>query len=219
MLRGMARDLADLSYAHSLTPLNEPLGPDGEYERILLDGAAVEGLSAGGSEFTESALTNTVFTGGSVQQSRFDDVWLRGVRWIGVDACETRWTDAEFVDSAWSGVVAVDARLRRVRFEGCKFESVNFRAAKLQNVSFVDCVLRDTDFATAGLRQVTFPGSRLEGVALHGAALKEVDLREAVALDLIGDIAALKGATITTGQLMDLAPPFARAAGIIVDDT
>ncbi|NKY52109.1 pentapeptide repeat-containing protein [Nocardia vermiculata] len=214
----MPRDLTDLPYAAALAQLDEPLAPDEEYRHVLVDGTAVDQIWAGGSEFTESALTNVVCTGGSVQQSRLSEVWMRGVRWIGLDASETRWTDVEIVDSAWSGVVAVDARLRRVRFEGCKFESVNFRAAKLQEVSFVDCVLRDTDFSRAGLRRISFPGSRLEGVALHGAALQDLDLREAVTLDLIGDIGALKGAVITTGQLMDLAPAFARAAGIIVND-
>ncbi|OBB47570.1 hypothetical protein A5748_23115 [Nocardia sp. 852002-51244_SCH5132740] len=95
---------------------------------------------------------------------------------------------------------------------------MNFRAATLQDVTFADCVFRDTDFSAATLRKVDFPGSRLEGVALHGATLKDVDLRGATALDLIADIGTLKGAIITTPQLMEMAPAFARAAGIIVRD-
>lgn len=214
----MPRDLADLPYAPSLTPLLEPLAPDTEYERVHLDATSLDEVSAGGSWFSESALTGVVLGGGSLNHCRFDDVWLRGVRWIGIDACETRWLNAEFVDSAWSGVIAVDAQLRRIRFEGCKFESVNFRAATLHDVTFADCVFRDTDFSAATLRKVDFPGSRLEGVALHGATLKDVDLRGATALDLIADIGTLKGAIITTPQLMEMAPAFARAAGIIVRD-
>ncbi|WP_227983990.1 pentapeptide repeat-containing protein [Nocardia spumae] len=214
----MPRDLTDLPYADELTPLREPLAPDSEYERIHLDSAAPDEVSAAGSWFTRSALTSVVLTGGSVAHSRFEDVWMRGVRWIGTDIGETRWLDAELIDSAWSGVIAVDAQLRRVRFEGCKLESVNFRAAKLRHVSFVDCVLRDVDFSSAALRQVEFPGSRLDGVALHGATFQDVDLREAATLDLIADIGTLKGAIINTGQLMEMAPAFARAAGIIVRD-
>lgn len=215
----MPRDLNELPYAADLTPLTDPLAPDSEYEQIHLDAVAVDEASAAGSWFHRSALTSVVLTGGSVAHSRFDDVWLRGVRWIGTELGETRWLDAELIDSAWSGVIAVDAALHRVRFEGCKLESVNFRAAKLRNVTFADCVLRDVDFSSATLRQVDFPGSRLDGVALHRATLDTADLRGAATLDLIADIGTLKGAVITTGQLMDLAPAFARAAGIIVNDS
>ncbi|AHH16109.1 pentapeptide repeat-containing protein [Nocardia nova SH22a] len=214
----MPRDLTDLPYAADLAPLEEPLEPDSEYEQIHLDALAVDEVSAAGSWFHRSALTSVAFTGGSVAHSRFDDVWLRGVRWIGTDLGETRWLDAELVDSAWSGVIAVDAQLHRIRFEGCKLESVNFRAAKLRDVTFADCVLRDVDFSSASLRQVDFPGSRLDGVVLHRATLDKVDLREAATLDLIADIGTLKGAIVTTGQLMEMAPAFARAAGITVRD-
>ena len=214
----MPRALADLPYAADLTPLSDPLTPDSEYEGIHLDSLSVDEVSAAGSWFHRSALTSVVLAGGSAAHSRFDDVWLRGVRWIGTDICETRWLDSELVDSAWSGVIAVDAQLHRIRFEGCKLESVNFRTAKLRNVTFADCVLRDVDFSSAALRQVDFPGSRLDGVALHRANLEKVDLRGATTLDLIADIATLKGAILTTGQLMEMAPAFARAAGIIVRD-
>ncbi len=214
----MPRDLTDLPYAADLTPPAQPLAPDGEYEQVHFDAVTVDEGAAAGSWFHRSALTSVALTGGSLAHSRFDDVWLRGVRWIGTDIGETRWLDAELIDSAWSGVVAVDAQLHRVRFEGCKLESVNFRAAKLRNVTFADCVLRDVDFSSAALRQVDFPGSRLDGVVLHRATLDTVDLRAAATVDLIADIGTLKGAVVTTGQLMEMAPAFARAAGIIVRD-
>ncbi len=214
----MPRDLTDLPYAADLSPLPEPLAPDGEYEQIHLDSLSADEVSAAGSWFHRSALTSVALTGGTVAHSRFDDVWLRGVRWIGTDIGETRWLDAELIDSAWSGVIAVDAQLHRVRFEGCKLESVNFRATKFRDVTFADCVLRDVDFSSAALRQVEFPGSRLDGVVLHRATLDRVDLREAATVDLIADIGTLKGAIITTGQLMEMAPAFAGAAGIIVRD-
>ncbi|MEV5652219.1 pentapeptide repeat-containing protein [Nocardia sp. NPDC052254] len=215
----MPRDLIDLPYAADLTPLLEPLEPDSEYEQAHLDAVTADGVSAAGSWFHRSALTSVAFTGGSVAHSRFDEVWLRGARWIGTDIGETRWLDAELIDSAWSGVIAVDAQLHRVRFEGCKLESVNFRAAKFRTVTFADCVLRDVDFSAAALRQVDFPGSRLDGVVLHRATLDKVDLRGAATLDLIADIGTLKGAVVSTGQLMEMAPAFARAAGIIVRDS
>jgi uncharacterized protein YjbI with pentapeptide repeats len=85
-------------------------------------------------------------------------------------------------------------------------------------VTFTDCVLRDTDFAEATLRRVSFSGTRLDGITLHGSKLLDVDLRGATTLDLTAGIDALKGATVSTPQLLDLAPAFARAAGITVRD-
>jgi len=214
----MPRDLADLPYARFLEAFDAEVESDCDYEGVHLDGATFEALDARGTRFTESAFTSVDFTAGAFRYGRFDDVWLRAVRFIGTNLGQSGWLNSEFVECALSGVEAVGAQLRRIRFEGCKFDSVNFRNAALQEVTFADCVLRDTDFGEATLRRVSFPGSRLDGIALHGAKLKDVDLRGAITLDLTAGIEALNGATISTPQLLDLAPAFARAAGIIVRD-
>ncbi|MCM6778150.1 pentapeptide repeat-containing protein [Nocardia sp. CDC159] len=214
----MPRDLAELSYARHLRAFSGEPESDMDYETEHVDAVTFDGLEASGIRFTESAFTGVEFAGGVLRYARFDDVWLRNVRFIGTNLGQSSWLNTEFVDSALSGVEAVGSQLRRIRFEGCKFDSVNLRNSVLQDVGFVDCVLRDTDFGEATLRRVSFPGSRLDGVALHRAALHDVDLRGAVALDLTAGIEALKGATISTPQLMDLAPAFARAAGITVRD-
>ncbi|ATL66052.1 pentapeptide repeat-containing protein [Nocardia terpenica] len=214
----MPRDLADLPYARYLTAFDAELESDYDYESVHLDNAVFDDLEVHGARFTESAFTGVAFAGGIMQHGRFDDVWLRGVRFVGVNLGQSTWLNSEFVDSALSGVELVGATVRRIRFEGCKFESVNFRTAQLRDVSFVDCVLRDTDFSEAALTRVTFPGSRLDGVTLHGSTLDAVDLRGAATLDLTAGIDSLRGAIVGTAQLLDLAPAFARAAGIIVRD-
>lgn len=214
----MPRDLADLPYARFLEGFDADPESDTEYESVHIDAATFEAIDARGARFTESAFTQAVFSGGMLRYARFDDVWLRNVRLIGINLGQTNWLNCEFVDSALSGVEAVGAGLRRIRFEGCKFDSVNLRNTALQDVTFADCVLRDTDFGEAKLTRVSFPGSRLDQVALHGATLREVDLRGAVTLDITAGIDALRGATISPVQLFDLAPAFARAAGIIVRD-
>lgn len=214
----MPRDLAELPYARFLEAFSGELESDSDYESAHLDAASFEGLDAHGIRFSESAFTGVEFTGGAMRFGRFDDVWLRAVRFIGTNLGQSGWLNSEFVECALSGVEAVGVQLRRIRFEGCKFESVNLRNAALQDVTFADCVLRDTDFAEATLRRVAFPGTRLDGITLHGAKLTEVDLRGATTLDLIGGIESLKGAVVSTPQLLDLAPAFARAAGITVRD-
>jgi uncharacterized protein YjbI with pentapeptide repeats len=214
----MPRDLAELPYARFLEAFEGEVEPDREYESVHLDGLTIEVPDARGTRFTESAFTTVDFTGGAMRYGRFDDVWLRAVRFIGTNLGQSGWLNSEFVECALSGVEAVGVQLRRIRFEGCKFDSVNLRNAALQDVTFTDCVLRDTDFAEATLRRVSFPGTRLDGITLHGSKLLDVDLRGATTLDLTARIDALKGATVSTPQLLDLAPAFARAAGITVRD-
>ncbi|MQY23693.1 pentapeptide repeat-containing protein [Nocardia macrotermitis] len=214
----MPRELAELSYARFLEAFEGELEPDSDYESVHIDGGEFEDLDARGVRFTQSALTTVQITGGTFRYGRFDDVWLRAVRWIGANLGQSGWLNSEFVECALSGVEAVGVGLRRIRFEGCKFDSVNLRNASVQDVTFSDCVLRDTDFGEATLRRVSFPGTRLDGITLHGASLHDVDLRGATTLDLTAGIDSLRGAMVSTPQLLDLAPAFARAAGIIVRD-
>ncbi|MEU9891154.1 pentapeptide repeat-containing protein [Sphaerisporangium sp. NPDC051017] len=212
------RELADLPYASYLEPLRGDLEQEGDYNTVHADGTVFEDAEAGNAGFTESVFSSVTFTGGRMQRARFHDVWLHTVRWVGTDLAETSWLDAEVVSGALAGVAAFSAELRRVRFFDCKFDSVNWRTATLQEVQFVGCLLRGVDFGGARLTDVTFPGSTLEGVRLSKAQLKKVDLRGAAALGIAEGIEALKGATIDHGQLLDLAPLFAQALGVIVKD-
>ncbi|MDE1674054.1 MULTISPECIES: pentapeptide repeat-containing protein [Nocardia] len=214
----MARELDDLPYARYLTDLDGDLEAEGDYDCVRVDGRELDDLDVRHARFSESVFTMVAFTRGSLRYSRFADVWLRHVRWVGTELADTGWLDGEVVSGAMSGVDFAGANLRRVRFEGCKFDSVNFRGAQLREVSFVDCVLRDCDFADAALTDITVPGSELVRLSLRQARLAKVDLRGATALDFTEGLDSLRGATITTLQLLDLAPAFARSVGITVQD-
>ncbi|MGK8488698.1 pentapeptide repeat-containing protein [Nocardia asiatica] len=212
----MARELDDLPYARYLTDLDGDLETEGDYDCLRVDGGELDDLDLRHARFNESVFTSVEFSRGSLRFSRFTDVWLRHVRWVGTELADTGWLDGEVVSGAMSGVDFAGANLRRMRFEGCKFDSVNFRGAQLREVSFIDCVLRDCDFAEAALTEVTVPGSELLRLSLRKARLAKVDLRGATALDFTDGLDSLRGATITSLQLMDLAPAFARSVGITV---
>ncbi|MEU2037161.1 pentapeptide repeat-containing protein [Nocardia niwae] len=214
----MARELDDLPYARYLTAPDGDLEAEGDYDCVRVDGGVLDDLDVRHARFSESVFTSTTFTRGSLRYSRFADVWLRHVRWVGTELADTAWLDGEVVSGALSGVDFAGANLRRVRFEGCKFDSVNFRGAHLREVSFTDCVLRDCDFADAALTGITVPGSELVRLSLRNVRGAKVDLRGATALDITEGLDSLRGATITSLQLMDLAPAFARSIGITVLD-
>ncbi|MFI7670531.1 pentapeptide repeat-containing protein [Nocardia sp. NPDC049526] len=214
----MPNELEDLPYARYLTPLESDLEPEGDYDCVHVSGGDIDDIEAGNSRFSETVFTSLAINRGSLRFSRFTDVWQRNVRWVGTDLSDTSWQDVELIAGALSGVDAGGANLRRVRFEGCKFDSVNFRKAKLREVQFVDCVLRHTDFGDAELTKVTFPGTTVEGLLINRARLQQVDLRGAAHLDVAEGLDALRGATITPLQLLDLAPVFAKAIGLTVRD-
>ncbi|OPC78832.1 hypothetical protein B4N89_32360 [Embleya scabrispora] len=212
------RDLDQLPYAHRLVAFDGELDREGDHEFAHFDGGVFVDVEGGGTAFTSSAFSSVSFDGGRYRRARFDDVWLHAARIVGTDLAETTWMDAEFTACVLAGLEVFGAGMRRVVFHNCKFDSVNLRGAKLREVSFVDCLLRDVDFAGATLTDLRFPGSTLERVRLDNAVLTRVDLREASALGFASGIDALRGATVDSAQLFDLAPALAQVLGLIVRD-
>lgn len=185
--------LADLPYAHLLSPHSGPLRSDGRYDTVHFDGGEYTDQSAGGAGFLECAFTGVAFSGVRLRQARFNEVWAQAGRWVGCDLSESEWQDSAFTGGVLAGVAAHGSALRRTVFRGCKLEAVNLRAAVLRDVVFEDCLLRDVDFGDAKLTDVSFPGSTLEEVRLRGAKLTRTDLRGAVRLGLPDGHLGLRG--------------------------
>jgi hypothetical protein len=68
------------------------------------------------------------------------------------------------------------------------------------------------------VKRTAFPQSRLAATKLVQTTLDRVDLREAAELGLTVDPVSLRGAIVTTAQLIDMAPVLADSIGIVVDD-
>ncbi|MFE0461186.1 pentapeptide repeat-containing protein [Kitasatospora sp. NPDC058965] len=210
--------LADLPYAHLLQPHSGPLRRDERYDTAHFDALELTGAQAGGASFLECAFTGVTVSEGKLRQARFVEVWLEGCRLVATDLADTEWQDGTVTGSLLAGVAVHGAQLRRLTLRQCKLEAVNLRAAVLREVVFEDCQLRDVDFGGAKLTKVSFPGSSLEQVRFGRARLAEVDLRGATRLDLPDGHEGLRGAVISTHQLLELAPQFARALGVTVKD-
>ncbi|WP_344442968.1 pentapeptide repeat-containing protein [Kitasatospora nipponensis] len=140
-------------------------------------------------------------------------------RWVATDLAESEWQDVTVVAGLFAGISAFGSQLRRLTLRQCKLESVNLRAAVLRDVVFEDCQLRDVDFGSgAKLTGVSFPGSSLEEVRFGGSRLERTDLRGATRLGLPDGHEGLRGAVISSPQLFELAPQFAHALGVVVQD-
>ncbi|MBI1758912.1 MAG: pentapeptide repeat-containing protein [Actinobacteria bacterium] len=212
----LPRELTDLPYAPYLEPFTGRIIPGAVHDGAHVDAATIEDVNAGTSRFLETAFSAVTFTRGSMRGARFNDVWLRAVRWAGTSLVETDWVDAELISTAIVGVEMHSSILRQVTFHGCKLDSVNLRGATITDVRFTDCQLRDVDLAGASLTNVSFPGSRLGPIRFAKAQMTNVDLTQATALEIDDGIDALRGATITQTQLYELAPWFAHSAGVTV---
>ncbi len=73
------------------------------------------------------------------------------------------------------------------------------------------------DFAGATLARAAFPNSRLTRTDFTRVTMDATDLRGAE-LGIIIDANSLRGAIISTGQLVYVAPVLAQTLGIIVSD-
>lgn len=153
-----------------------------------------------------------------LRQARLTEVLLERFRLVACELVESEWQDVTAVGGLLAGISAYGAQLRRVTLRQCKLESVNLRGAVLREVVFEDCQLRDVDFGGAKLTGVTFPGSSLEEVRFGGATLAKTDLRGASRLLLPDGHEGLRGALISSAQLIELAPQFAQALGVQVRD-
>jgi uncharacterized protein YjbI with pentapeptide repeats len=211
------RELADLPYAAALQPHKGGLAADDGYDSEHFDQLEFADASASNARFIECAFTHVSFQAGQLRRARFTDVWLQGVRIMATDLAATSWQDATFARSAIAGAEAYGAQLRRVTFRDCKLDSVNFRDAALIDVTFDNCLLRAVDFGSASLTRTVFTNSRLEKTDFSQSTLDKVDLRGAE-LGITITPGSLRGAIITTAQLMAAAPLLAEAMGIVVAD-
>jgi uncharacterized protein YjbI with pentapeptide repeats len=212
-----AQEIADLPYAAALRPHRGGLAADGEYDTVHFDQISFDDPDARNARFLECAVSRVSVQGGRFRRARFSDVWFRDVALMATDLAQTSWVDVTFIGGVVAGAEAFGATLRRAAFHGCKLDSVNFRDAALTEVTFDNCLLREVDFTGATIARTSFPQSRLRKANFTKASMDEADLRGAE-LDIVAGPDSLRGAIISGGQLIGIAPALAESLGIIVRD-
>lgn len=210
-------ELSDLPFAAHLTPADGDLAPHGDYDTVLFERAELSEPQAASARFLECAFRRVSMAGGRLQRATLRDVWMRDVRLTGTSIAESNWLDVTVLASSLAGAQLFGATMRRVVFSGCKLDSVNFRGARLDEVRFDKCVLRDVDFADAQLTGCAFGGSDLTRTDFSRVRMDRTDLRDAQ-LGIIIDSQSLRGAIISSGQLVALAPALAETMGLVVSD-
>lgn len=156
-----------------------------------------------------------------------DDVDLTGATLI----------DVEFTAARIASLRMRDASVRRVRISGGRIGTIDLSGARIDelelsdvridylnlggtravDIEVSDCGIRTLDMPQAELTRVRFADTRTDEVDPRGMRAKDVDLRGLDALAFL-DANSLRGTTLTTLQVQQLAPLFAAGLGIEVRD-
>ncbi len=154
-----------------------------------------------------------------------------------VDLAGATLLDVEIVDARTPVLSLKDATIRRLRIAGgrigtldlsgahvaeliiehARIDYLSLAAAKIQDSLIADCTLATVDVPAATVTRVRFERSSADEVDTRGLRADALDLRGLDALAFL-DVTSLRGTTLSSRQVELLAPVFARAAGIDVQD-
>jgi len=161
---------------------------------------------------------------------------------VSADADAVDLTGATVVDVDMSGVRIAslrmrDAGVRRLRISGgrigtldlseahiselelrdVRIDYLNLGAAKVTDLEISGCAIRTIDMPQSELIRVRFTATSSDEVDPRGMRAKDVDLRGLDALAYL-DANSLRGATLTSFQVQQLAPIIAAGIGIQIKD-
>jgi len=162
-----------------------------------------------------SKLVGVTMTGAILEKFECSDTeWIK-LEAAAVQAYRTNLLRVTMTDCRLTGAEFAEGHFEDCVFKNVKFDEAGFRFASFKRVRFENCMLRAADFSNAKLSQVTFTGCDLEEANFVSANCANVDITTEDVTAVEG-ILGLKGATISTEQLMQLAPLLASELGFQV---
>jgi len=173
------------------------------------------GQDAPDARFLECRLQRCGLDGTSLRRARIADCLLSDVHGATVDFADSTWRDSQVRGGRLGAVTLVGATWTGIRILGSRMGFLNLSGAQLQDVTFEGCEVGSLDVRGADLRSVAFEDCRVDELDVAGATLSKVDLSGARLRALVG-VESLRGAIISHGQLIDLAPLLAAQVGLEV---
>lgn len=217
---------------HSKARRHEPaedIVPSGTLPFVgrLADGADCEAMDFTGLTLGPASAKGAVFLGCRLERCGLDEVRLDGARFAecrlsdlaatAIQAADTTWRDTLVAGLRVGAFMAAGSTWDLVRLRGVKANLLDLRGARLANVVLEDCELGELDLGGADVRAIRVERSSIEDLSVEGARLIDVDLAGAQ-LGIVRGIAGLRGATLTSVQLLDLSPQLAAGIGILIRD-
>lgn len=216
--RPLTAPVLDPIHLTHLTPGDAyDLEPDAQ-----LDGLEIADLDVGALELNGASLVTC-----ALRRLRADEADLRSATLVesvaeGIDipvvrGSRGRWRDVEVRSSRLGSAELYESTWSSVHLVGCRLGYLNLRGSRLTDVAFTDCTIDELDLGEATVVRLALADTRLTRLDVRSATLTHVDLRGADLSELSG-LDHLRGATISTLQLQQLAPLFAASCGVEVRD-
>jgi uncharacterized protein YjbI with pentapeptide repeats len=198
---------------------------DGDIEladsRWEVDQAHVVGTDFAGAvaiSISVSKMENCDAMGMTVELFELSDVECVRFEAAALQAYKANLLRVALTDCRLTGVELAEGHFEDCVFKNVKFDNAGFRFATFKRVRFENCILRQADFSSAKFSHVTFTDCDLEAANFASAHCTTVDVTNQD-LSLAKGILGLKGATISTEQLIQLAPLLASELGFHIEDT
>ena len=127
------------------------------------------------------------------------------------------WRTVELVDSRIGAWELYDADVESLLIEDCRLGFTNLAGTALRDVLIRATRIDELDLTGIDAQQVRFEDCRVGTLRLHGGSLSDVDLR-GLEMRTINGVGSLAGATVSSGQLSELAPLLTQHLGLRVTD-
>lgn len=132
-------------------------------------------------------------------------------------ASDTTWRQTRISEGRIGSLVLARSHLDSVTLSGTRIGYLDLRSAAVGDLTLTDCRIGTLDLTGGRVERARLRGCRIDELLLSHAEPADVDLRGAQ-IGRIEGATGLRGATVDSGQLMDLAPLLADALGIVVSD-
>ncbi|HSX42700.1 MAG TPA: pentapeptide repeat-containing protein [Candidatus Saccharimonadales bacterium] len=189
-------------------------------DSLEIDRAAVSNLYVAGVTYANidmSRLDHVSLTGLVLERLEISDAVCTKLESAGLRGHKARLLRVQISDSRMTGSELGGGSFEDCTFRNIKFDEAGFRFATFKRVHFENCMLRAADFGNARFTHVTFSSCDLTDTNFTSAHCSSVDIREQDIVAAKG-VLGLKGATISSEQLMQLAPLLAAELGFRLED-
>jgi len=127
------------------------------------------------------------------------------------------WHTVELADSRIGAWEIYDADVESVLIEDCRLGFANLVGTALRDVLIRGTRIDELDLSGIDAQRIRFEDCRVGVLRLCGGSLSDVDLR-GLEMTAVSGIGSLAGATISSGQLTELAPLLAQHLGLRIKD-
>ena len=127
------------------------------------------------------------------------------------------WRTVELVDSRIGAWELYDADVESLLMENCRLGFTNLAGTTVRDLLIRATRIDELDLSGIDAQRVHFEDCRVGTLRLHGGSLRDVDLR-GLEMRTVSGVGSLAGATVSSGQLSELAPLLAQHLELRVTD-